>query len=158
MTEFERQKIFVYYLKFANRCFLILWKKCSLFPHKSPRKKGPREKISLDKKIPGKMASEKRPPGKKGHLKKKFRRKKVSENKVPEKWSLVKKSRKKRSLLKEWSENLPRKIKQFLYFYRLIPPDGSTHTKRYSTLTPRSHIHQTVRNMHARTVFLRTIF
>ena len=49
-------------------------------------------------------------------------------------------------------------IEQFVYFYRLIPPDGSTQTKRYLSLIPRLHIHQTVANRRARTVFPGTIF
>ena len=49
---------------------------------------------------------------------------------------------------KEYQENLPRKVEQFCYFYRLIPSHDPTrtHTKRCSTLTPRSHIHQIVEN------------
>ena len=49
----------------------------------------------------------------------------------PEKWFPVKKSPKKRFLLKELPENLPKEVEQFLNFYRSIPPDDPTYTKKY---------------------------
>ena len=150
---------------------------------KSPKKWSPEkrsyEKNPPWKKLPEKVESRKKCRGKKGWGKngreKYVDGRKGRGKKWPrEKWPKHKKARKvpfyssdisevfpsaffpdskKRSLLKEWPENLGRKLNNFLNFYRLIPPDDLTHTKRCSTLTPRSHIYQTVRNEHAGDLF-----
>ena len=61
----------------------------------------------------------------------------------------VKKSPKKRFLLKELPENLPKEVEQFLNFYRSIPPDDPTYTKKYWTVIALSHINQTMGNERA---------
>ena len=62
-----------------------------------------------------------------------------------------KKSPKKRSMLKNYGENLPKDIKRFIYFYLLIPFDDPKHTKKFSTFTSRSVIDQTMGNARPRT-------
>ena len=100
------------------------------------------EKRFSGKKIPGKTISGKGSTGKK----------------IPWKKVLRDKVSKKRPLLKEWPGNLRREVEQFFYFYRLIPPDDSTHIKRCSALNPQSHIHQTMGSGLAGFVLPGTIF
>ena len=91
-------------------------------------------------------------PGKKVHWKKN-----PYEKRFPGKWSPAKKSSKNCCLLKEWPKNLPREVQHFLNFLSMMAADDST-LKRCSTLTRRSHTHQTVGNGRAGNVFPGTIF
>ena len=56
------------------------------------------------------------------------------------------------------AHSIPPLLNNFFYFFRLIPPDEPKHTKRYPTLIPRSHTHQTVGHEHTGNIFLGTFF